>query len=163
MKGTDMFKSLTARVAAAAIAVVVLVGAGASLPVLAFGPQVTVGSAAEQARLMPAEASGGMLRVAQTTKSAKADMISFMSTAHAQDAAAPVIDGEDAGGILGLISKFFASFPAWLTAVTAVVTAATMITALTPTKADDKVVNAFLWVLNMLAGNLGKNKNADAA
>jgi hypothetical protein len=53
--------------------------------------------------------------------------------------------------------------PAWLTAITGIVTAATAITALTPTTADDKVVAMILRVLNLLAGNVGKNKNADDA
>jgi hypothetical protein len=51
--------------------------------------------------------------------------------------------------------------PTWLTAITGVVTAATAITALTPTKADDAIINTILRVLNLLAGNVGKNKNAD--
>ena len=55
----------------------------------------------------------------------------------------------------------FESFPAWLTAVTTVVTAATAITALTPSTADDKIIDTVLKVLNILAGNVGKNKNAD--
>jgi hypothetical protein len=54
------------------------------------------------------------------------------------------------------------SLPAWLVAITALVTAATAVTALTPSKADDKVVNMLLKVLNILAGNFGKNKNADS-
>jgi len=53
--------------------------------------------------------------------------------------------------------------PAWLHAITALVTAATAITALTPSTADDKVVAMILRVLNLLAGNVGKNKNADDA
>lgn len=56
---------------------------------------------------------------------------------------------------------FFESLPAWLVAVTTVVTAATAITALTPTKTDDKILNAVLRILNVLAGNVGKNKNKD--
>ena len=55
----------------------------------------------------------------------------------------------------------FDSFPAWLAAVTSVVTAATAITALTPSPSDDKIIDSVLRVLNVLAGNVGKNKNAD--
>ena len=59
------------------------------------------------------------------------------------------------------ILSLFDSFPAWLAAATSVVTAATAITALTPTKADDQWIATILRVLNVLAGNVGKNKNAD--
>lgn len=52
-------------------------------------------------------------------------------------------------------------FQAWVIAVTGVVTAATAITALTPTETDNKILNAVLKVLNILAGNVLKNKNAD--
>ena len=51
---------------------------------------------------------------------------------------------------------------AWVAAVTAVVTACSAITALTPTKADDKSLNGILKVLNFLSLNVLKNKNADA-
>ena len=59
------------------------------------------------------------------------------------------------------ITNLMSNMPAWITAITAVVTAATAITAITPTKADDKIVGTILKVLNFLAGNIGKNKNAD--
>ena len=62
------------------------------------------------------------------------------------------------------MEAFFAIFdalPGWLNAITALVTAATAITALTPTKTDDKYVSIALRVLNTIAGNVGKNKNAD--
>ena len=62
------------------------------------------------------------------------------------------------------METFFALFdalPAWINALTALVTAATAVTALTPTKADDKYVSMALRVLNTLAGNFLKNKNAD--
>lgn len=53
-------------------------------------------------------------------------------------------------------------FTAWITAITGLVTACTAITALTPTKTDNKVANGILSVLNFFAGNFLKNKNADA-
>ena len=56
---------------------------------------------------------------------------------------------------------FFEAFPAWLTAITTLVTAATAVTALTPTQTDDKYISIVLRVLNVLAGNVGKNTNAD--
>tara|TARA_Y100000310_G_C20599582_1_gene772311 strand:- start:615 stop:806 length:192 start_codon:yes stop_codon:yes gene_type:complete len=49
----------------------------------------------------------------------------------------------------------------WIAAITAVVTAATAITALTPTKVDDRAAAVVLRVLNVLAGNFGRNRNAD--
>jgi len=56
----------------------------------------------------------------------------------------------------------------YLTAISGVVTAATVITAMTPTKLDDKYIgylakgtNMLLKILNNLAGNVAKNKNAD--
>jgi len=63
--------------------------------------------------------------------------------------------------MLETIIGFLNSGPAWLTAITALVTAATAITILTPTTADDKVVNFILKILNMVSGNFGQNKNAD--
>ena len=59
------------------------------------------------------------------------------------------------------MAEFMSSAGDWILALTAVVTAATAVTALTPTKTDDKVLNKILRVLNFLAGNIGKNKNAD--
>jgi|TARA_Y100000296_G_C5139454_1_gene240146 hypothetical protein len=53
------------------------------------------------------------------------------------------------------------NLPPWLNAVTAVVTAATAITALTPTRSDDKFLSIVSRVLNFLSGNFGHNKNKD--
>jgi hypothetical protein len=51
--------------------------------------------------------------------------------------------------------------PPWVTALTGVVTAATAVTALTPTKVDDRTLNVLLRILNVLAGNVGRNRNHD--
>lgn len=58
--------------------------------------------------------------------------------------------------------EWLESYPAWLAAITTVVTAATGITAITPTKTDDAFLNAVLRVLNILAGNVLKNRNKDS-
>ena len=60
------------------------------------------------------------------------------------------------------ILQYVDALPAWLNAITGLITAATAITILTPTKSDDKVVTFILDVLNILAGNFGQNKNKDA-
>ncbi len=46
-------------------------------------------------------------------------------------------------------------------AVTMIVTVCTVITALTPSKSDDKIMQQINHVLNVLAGNVLHNKNAD--
>ena len=50
----------------------------------------------------------------------------------------------------------------WTPALATLFLGAKAITVLTPTKADDKIVNGILAVLNLLALNVGKDKNADA-
>lgn len=45
--------------------------------------------------------------------------------------------------------------------ITAVVTIANVITVATPTKTDNRVLNGVLKVLNSLAFNFARNKNAD--
>ena len=47
----------------------------------------------------------------------------------------------------------------WLTIV---VTIATVITAALPSVANNPIINFILKLLNTVAGNIGKNKNADA-
>jgi hypothetical protein len=62
---------------------------------------------------------------------------------------------------MSTLLSIFEAFPAWLTAITTLISAATAVTALTPTKTDDKYVSLVLRVLNILAGNVAKNRNAD--
>lgn len=57
--------------------------------------------------------------------------------------------------------KYIAELPMWIHALTAFITGCTAITMLTPTQVDDKVVNFILKVLNICAGNFGKNTNYD--
>ncbi|MEK7654763.1 MAG: hypothetical protein AAB323_00710 [Pseudomonadota bacterium] len=45
--------------------------------------------------------------------------------------------------------------------LTLIVTVATVITAMTPTKSDDEVLQKVNKILNVLAGNVGYNINAD--
>lgn len=61
--------------------------------------------------------------------------------------------------ILGMVD----ALPAWIHALTAVTSAATLVTALTPTRHDDAAVDTVLRILNLLAGNVGRNRNADDA
>ena len=62
---------------------------------------------------------------------------------------------------LDTLETFFENFPAWLTAIMALMVAAKGITAMTPTRADDKAVAFVLRLLNLLALNVGKARNAD--
>jgi len=61
-----------------------------------------------------------------------------------------------------IVIDLYDKLPAWVEALTALVTGATALTMLTPTKTDNKIVDTALKVLNFLAGNVFKNKNADA-
>lgn len=60
-----------------------------------------------------------------------------------------------------ILKTIFENYEVWLAAITGVVTAATAITAITPTRSDDVIIGKVLWVLNLLAGNIGRNRNAD--
>lgn len=60
-----------------------------------------------------------------------------------------------------MIIQFFDGLPAWVAALTGLVTAATAITAMTPSTTDDAILNKLLAALNFIAGNFGRNKNAD--
>lgn len=51
------------------------------------------------------------------------------------------------------------NLPAWVTQVTLLITAMTGLTALLPNKAANRFMQAVLDVLNVLAGNILRNKN----
>ena len=60
------------------------------------------------------------------------------------------------------MAEFLDNIPMWLNALALLVAGCTGITALTPSKSDDEWLDRILKLLNLLAGNFGKNKNADA-
>jgi hypothetical protein len=57
--------------------------------------------------------------------------------------------------------EFLLVISPYVAPITAVVTAATAITAVTPTQVDNKIINVVLRILNILAGNVLMNKNKD--
>jgi hypothetical protein len=59
------------------------------------------------------------------------------------------------------LETLFTNLPVWISMALTLVGAVSAITAVTPTKSDDKAVAAVLRVLNILSLNIGKNKNAD--
>ena len=59
------------------------------------------------------------------------------------------------------IAGMMAQLPGWLNAVCGVVTACTAVTAMTPTKSADQIVNWILKILNFMSGNFGHNTNKD--
>jgi hypothetical protein len=68
---------------------------------------------------------------------------------------------ETVQSVLEVVTGFFDSFPAWITALTSLFVAAKAVTVLTPTRADNRFVDTVLRVLNALALNVGKDRNAD--
>jgi hypothetical protein len=64
--------------------------------------------------------------------------------------------------MLEAIYGFFDGFPAWLNAILAVISAASAITALTPTPKDDEVLGTIRRWLEVLALNVGHAKKPPA-
>ena len=64
--------------------------------------------------------------------------------------------------VIAALTSFFAHVPAWLAAATSVVTAASAVSAITPTPKDDKVLSGILSVLNLLALNVGHAQRTGA-
>ncbi len=60
------------------------------------------------------------------------------------------------------IAEIMGMLPIWIPALATVFLSLKSITVLTPTTVDNKIVNGALKVLNFLALNIGKDKNADA-
>ena len=63
--------------------------------------------------------------------------------------------------LINSLTEWVTALPQWLTALTALVGGATALTAMTPTQYDNKILAAISRLLNVLAGNFAKNKNAD--
>ena len=62
--------------------------------------------------------------------------------------------------IVSALTSFFNHVPAWLAAATSLVTAASAVSAITPTPKDDHVLAGVLRVLNLLALNVGHAERA---
>jgi hypothetical protein len=62
--------------------------------------------------------------------------------------------------VLSSVYSFLDSLPAWVNALTGVVSAASAITALTPTPKDDNILAGVVRVLDVLALNVGHGKRA---
>lgn len=59
------------------------------------------------------------------------------------------------------ITEVMGWLPIWIPALATVFLAVKPITMLTPTTVDNKILNGILTVLNFLALNVGKDKNAE--
>ena len=62
---------------------------------------------------------------------------------------------------MDMLMSVWLMIPEWVQALCGVLSAATAVTALTPTTHDNTIVNGLLKVMNVLAGNVLKNTNAD--
>tara|TARA_R110000751_G_scaffold182068_1_gene288696 strand:- start:148 stop:402 length:255 start_codon:yes stop_codon:yes gene_type:complete len=62
---------------------------------------------------------------------------------------------------MDMLMSVWLMIPEWVQALCGLVTAATAVTALTPTKSDDKIIAVVLKAMNFLAGNVLKNTNKD--
>lgn len=59
------------------------------------------------------------------------------------------------------MTEFLSNYPVWITALLTLFAGIKAITILTPSTSDDKIVNFILKLLNIFAGNVGNDKNAD--
>ncbi len=57
--------------------------------------------------------------------------------------------------IVATLTSFFDHVPVWLAAATSLVTAASAVSAITPTPKDDKILSSIMGILNVLALNIG--------
>lgn len=57
--------------------------------------------------------------------------------------------------IVAALTSFFDHVPVWIAAATSLVTAASAVSAVTPTPKDDNFLSSVLGVLNVLALNIG--------
>lgn len=61
--------------------------------------------------------------------------------------------------LINIVSSFRESWPAWLSAVTGIIAAASSVAALTPTPRDDKILGKLYKIVDLLALNVGFAKN----
>jgi hypothetical protein len=65
--------------------------------------------------------------------------------------------------LLASVTGLFDAMPAWLSAVTTVIAAASAVAALTPTPRDDKILGKLAKIVDLLALNIGYAKRGPAS
>jgi hypothetical protein len=62
---------------------------------------------------------------------------------------------------VGLMTYIMTNWQTWLAIATSVIGSAAVIATLTPNKADDRIVQWLLDIVNFIGANVGKAKNND--
>jgi hypothetical protein len=63
--------------------------------------------------------------------------------------------------VVSVLDTFWSKLGGWLETAAKIIAGASIITAMTPTQSDDKIINLILRILNWASLNIFKNKNAD--
>jgi hypothetical protein len=62
---------------------------------------------------------------------------------------------------VGLMTYIMSNWQAWFTVATSIIGTAALVATLTPNKADDRIVQWLLDIVNFVGANIGKAKNND--
>jgi len=62
---------------------------------------------------------------------------------------------------MGMISGFIDQWPNWISGIAGLISACAVLAAMTPSKSDDRIIGWLLRIINVVAINVGKARNAD--